>query len=523
MKRLNSNAASLMVVAFVICCASWAEAACSWSGNTGTVASPYGVTDVAACVTDASSKTGAVVIQIPDSSVTWASGLAVNMRSGFTNVTSLTIRGQNDCSTTNTTHMFPSGANFAYPTSCGTNIANMTLSYTGIQGKAFRLAHLRATGTSGVHMDGDGKSWRFDHIFWDNVTGANSNRVYYITKSASNLDWLFEGLIDHNNAVILSGGPSIQFVFSSIWGNAEWMAPFGLGASSAVYVENNRVTFQSGTSALTDNNGGSRYVFRYNEFTNGYLGGHEGRGYSSGMRGSRKSESYGNYFDITAGTNCWLFYMAGNGVFFNNTVSGTAGLCDARFMLHLSRKTDVGGCSGTSGNDILASATDYPRGTTCTLGVGGCIKMDGSGSPDGYPCRDQYGVSGNNPQIGGGAPFYVWGNTFNGGALGVATDTDGYIVANRDYYVSTASFNGSSGVGTGTKAAMPATCTTGVAYWVTDEGGWNSTTANPGGVLYKCTATNTWTLYYTPYTYPHPLQGTGALTPPLTPGPVFVQ
>jgi hypothetical protein len=25
------------------------------------------------------------------------------------------------------------------------------------------------------------------------------------------------------------------------------------------------------------------------------------------------------------------------------------------------------------------------------------------------------------------------------------------------------------------------------------------------GLLYKCTATDTWTLYYTPYTYPHPL------------------
>jgi len=25
------------------------------------------------------------------------------------------------------------------------------------------------------------------------------------------------------------------------------------------------------------------------------------------------------------------------------------------------------------------------------------------------------------------------------------------------------------------------------------------------GTLYKCTATNTWTAYYTPYAYPHPL------------------
>lgn len=513
MKTLKLNAASLIVAAFVLWCASGAEAACSWSGNTGTVASPYAVTDVADCVMDASGKTGAVAIQIPDSAVTWGSTLTVNMRSGFANVTSLIIRGQTDCSTTNTTNMVPSGNNFAYPTSCGTNIANMTLSYVGKEGKAFRLAHLRATGTTGVGIDGDGKSWRFDHIFWDNVTGAYLNRIYYIGKS--NLAWLFEGLIDHNNAVILGGSSSVQFVFSSIAGNAEWMAPFGLGESSAVYVENNRVTFQSGGGALTDNNGGSQYVVRYNEFVNGYIAGHEGRGYSSGMRGSRKSETYGNYFDITAGTNCWLFYMAGNGVFFNNTVSGIPSLCPGRFMLHLSRKTDVGGCSSTSGNDILASATDYPRGTTCTIGVtSGCIKMDGSGTPDGYPCRDQYGASGNDPQIGGGAPFYLWGNTFNGGALSVAVDTSGYIVENRDYY-NASSATGTPqtvGVRTGTKADMPAGCTTGVGFWVTDEGSWNRNTANAAGVLYKCTAANAWTLYYTPYTSPHPFQYPAAPT-----------
>ena len=60
-------------------------------------------------------------------------------------------------------------------------------------------------------------------------------------------------------------------------------------------------------------------------------------------------------------------------------------------------------------------------------------------------------------------------------------------------------------------ASRPTTCTTGVAYWATDEGEWDSTHAGPDGRLYKCTATNTWTLFYTPYTYPHPLRTSGAL------------
>ena len=31
-------------------------------------------------------------------------------------------------------------------------------------------------------------------------------------------------------------------------------------------------------------------------------------------------------------------------------------------------------------------------------------------------------------------------------------------------------------------------------------------TLGADGVLYKCTATNTWSVYYTPYDYPHPLR-----------------
>jgi hypothetical protein len=62
-------------------------------------------------------------------------------------------------------------------------------------------------------------------------------------------------------------------------------------------------------------------------------------------------------------------------------------------------------------------------------------------------------------------------------------------------------------------ANRPTTCTAGVGYFATDQGSWNTSSSNPegvqqsgaDGVLYKCTATNTWTLYYTPAIYPHPL------------------
>lgn len=48
-------------------------------------------------------------------------------------------------------------------------------------------------------------------------------------------------------------------------------------------------------------------------------------------------------------------------------------------------------------------------------------------------------------------------------------------------------------------ASRQGTCSTYQAFWNTNT-----------NTLYQCTATNTWKLYYTPYTYPHPLTQTAA-------------
>src|SRR5262249_27004183 len=96
---------------------------------------------------------------------------------------------------------------------------------------------------------------------------------------------------------------------------------------------------------------------------------------------------------------------------------------------------------------------------------------------------------------------------------------DSHIVSNRDYYnavsasaqtSATSPFNGSTGMGFGTVAKRPATCTHttapngentgGVGYFATDQ-----------NTLYRCSATNTCTAWTLPYTYPHPLQGGGGL------------
>jgi hypothetical protein len=124
-------------------------------------------------------------------------------------------------------------------------------------------------------------------------------------------------------------------------------------------------------------------------------------------------------------------------------------------------------------------------------------------------------------------PVYEWGDTHTGsmGSPVVQGRTED-LIANRDYYFQVSAsansspaspFNGTSGTGYGTLANRPTTCTSGVAYWATDQGNWNQSGSGGQGELFKCTATNTWALSYTPYTYPHPL--TGGASQPAPPPP----
>src|SRR5262249_28272280 len=109
------------------------------------------------------------------------------------------------------------------------------------------------------------------------------------------------------------------------------------------------------------------------------------------------------------------------------------------------------------------------------------------------------------------SPTYAWSNPFTGrttciggGPCGITSNTGRTIRGREFYYEDTnqaaqsnanSPFDGTNtlGIGHGTLATRPSTCTPGVAYWATDQGEWDSTHSGPDGQLYKCTAANTWT------------------------------
>lgn len=495
-----------------------------------------------------SSAPATVVVHIPACSAgtAWTTGQSLNY-SVPSNVASLTIIGAGSQTITGggdqTVIIDHTAASSAIVFSIGAG------QFLRVSGMTFEADSGSTKTTNGMVGFGGKGTLRVDHVHFKN-NGAGSGELFGIVFGS------ITGVFDHSlwdmvprgvdNGIRVNNGQTM-FGDASGNGNGSWANPTSPGSAGYLFFEDNIYNY----SISNDCSGGGRQVFRHNVFNDSSVQTHEMEGDG---RGCRATEIYNNTFNGLNGDNINSYTIVGcrmgTCLVWGNVVS----LYSNAISLQHDR---------TNGHPFYNSPNGF--GYCGTLGVSpGPSNWDGNiKATTGYPCIDQPGrgrsdmLSGNFPNkcdttIGCSnftgswphnlmEPIYEWLNQYQVGAGGgwnhavynpdISTAGLQIFQANRDFYQYTLSWNGSQftgtafngtvGTGSGLLSARPSTCTAGmggtygasptgsfgVAYWATDT-----------NTLYICTATNTWTAYYTPYTYPHPLvtgsQTSGTPLPP---------
>ncbi len=363
------------------------------------------------------------------------------------------------------------------------------------------LIRLRGTGDIGISAGTIWNSLRMDHLKFTNVSYGTFcftidiwNTIPYHPKA------LFDNITYTNT------GPG---AFIKIAGNNfTWTEADQYGTDYAIFIEDS--TFYWSTPAfynyLTDTEHGVRMVVRYNTFTNGSIQMHD-TGSTPAARGNRIAEVYNNTFNCTGDCSSMLaIAMRGGGyIIHDNTIAGsywTPGFaqiyrttgpgylggacngtplraCNTDSYYHCTggdkKWTGSNECSG-KGSRVVACTSNFD----CPIGVDGtatCLasidNVDGGTNAFGYPCRDQTG----------------WGQEYGTGGR--------YQYPSPVYWYNN---------GTDASCATGGTCNNSAT--IAGANNWfqvNRDFCYYSPVTDDCGAKTAWT--YTPYTYPHPLQG----------------
>ncbi len=454
-------------------------------------------------------------VVVPAGSCTWTTTVTYNQ------VYSTTIMGQTTCSGTPATSCVDSTA-----ITDGVIGDNPSLLINTATGKSFRLTGItfqnntyspKYGGTlrvGGPCPTSCTPEVRLDQLHFNNIA-VTSVLVSGVV-----------GVMDHS-VITMNGsnwnGVKVGNPGHSGFGDETWAAHTGLGASNFFFMESN--SFVQGT--MDDCDHGGRMVIRYNNFINGASAQtHPTGGAGPDLRGCRAWEIYGN--TATGNPNCsgpcfnFYFISSGTGVVWGNSVDHNYAhvltLHSMRRNANTYGETATPGGWGYCGTSFSGTGSAWDQNSNANTGYA-CLDMIGRGQGDLLKGSAPNKVNSATGTIAWPhqalEPVYEWMTTNWSGMNGYyATALDGPINQNQDYYLwcnalssaGCTSFNGTRGVGSGLLEARPSTCTTQVAYWATDT-----------NTLYQCSATNTWTAYYTPYTFPHPLVSGTPAPPSSTP------
>jgi hypothetical protein len=315
-------------------------------------------------------------------------------------------------------------------------------------------------------------------------------------------------------------------------GDSSWADGDSWGTNKFFFVEDSR--FHNG--AVSDAHNGGRYVFRHNTVTEDVIGGNNnGQMFNHGLtnnrwRATRAAEVYQNTATQPrqpggpGAGNPFFALNSGTLLFWGNTVTQYRGA----IQMDYSRKQYVstnytysptpgnwGWCGGQSNWDQNTNASGYACIDQAARGKGDLL--NGQAFPNALNTVTN-SIAWPHQAL---SPVYVWSNTYtpssgySPASELVANAAPNHYSQNLDYYLDDGAFNGTTGMGSG---SLPPTnpsaytnapsCTAGPGGNTPGVGYWNTT----NNTLYVCTATNTWTAYYTPYVSPHPLAG-GASSP----------
>lgn len=392
------------------------------------------------------------------------------------------------------------------------------MSFTTTAGKTFRLtgiafvwnsSNTTTTYSGELRIAGASQSVRIDHCHFSHISNVSVQIVGEV-----------EGVLDHCvfDLYAASGvAEGVKFDGTG-WnggtggnGDASWADSSHFGSSQFFFVEDSQ--FNGGSSAANDCYSGGRWVIRYSTLNGSSVQTHPTGGSGRG-RGCRAWELYKNTFNgSNSNPNYNAFFLSsGTGVIWGN--SAPAGY-EMFVSLHSMRKDNSTYTQqptpngwGYCGTAFNGTGSNWDQNTNASTGYA-CLDQPGRGKGDLLSGQFPNAVdtvtgtiSWPNEAL---EPIYEWLDSWTpvpGYPYSFLQNSAPAVEAeNRDYYLNNSSFTGAEGVGSGLLSDRPSSCTPRVGYWATDAN-------NGNGELYVCTTPNTWTPYYTPYTYPHPLDTT---------------